>query len=176
MLTSDPTLDVVLRGLVLTALTMIWVVVLVRINGLRSFSKMTNFDFVMTVAVGSLLAGASQSTSWRPFLQTLVAMAALFLVQYSAARMRMASTTIARILQNQPVILMRNGVIIEKALVATRVSEEDLLAKLREANVLALSDVRAVILETTGDISVLHGEHLSERLLQGTRRVDLGAG
>lgn len=31
------------------------------------------------------------------------------------------------------------------------------------------SEVRAVVLETTGDISVLHGDHLSERLLKGVR-------
>lgn len=51
MFIADPTLDVLLRGLVLTTLSMVWVVMLVRVNGLRSFSKMTNFDFVMTVVV-----------------------------------------------------------------------------------------------------------------------------
>ena len=85
MFLSDPTFDVVIRGLVLTALAMCWVVILVRINGLRSFSKMTNFDFVMTVAVGSLLAGASQATKWLDFLQVLTGMMALFIVQYLTA-------------------------------------------------------------------------------------------
>ena len=58
MFTSFEQFDLVLRGLLLTAAGMIWIVLLVRIVGLRSFSKMTNFDFVMTVATGSLLAGA----------------------------------------------------------------------------------------------------------------------
>lgn len=40
MFTTDPLLDVLLRGLILTALAMCWVVLLVRVNGLRSFSKM----------------------------------------------------------------------------------------------------------------------------------------
>lgn len=39
------------------------------------------------------------------------------------------------------------------------VSQADLMAKLREANVLQLSQVKAVVFETTGDISVLHSEH-----------------
>ncbi len=171
MFMNDPTLDVLLRGLILTALAMVWIVVLVRINGLRSFSKMTNFDFVMTVAVGSLLAGASQSTDWVGFVQTLTAMAALFLVQYLTARLRKASDTFESLMQNQPVVLMRDGEIIDKALAETRVARDDLIAKLREANVLDFSEVRAVILETTGDISVLHGATCSEQLLQGTRRV-----
>ena len=33
----------------------------------------------------------------------------------------------------------------------------DLLAKLREANVLSFHQVHAVVMETTGDVSVLHG-------------------
>lgn len=172
MFTAEPILDVLLRGLVLTALAMLWVVLLVRVNGLRSFSKMTNFDFVMTVAVGSLLAGASQSTSWMAFAQTLVAMAALFVVQYLAARLRKASSRFASLMQNQPIVLMRDGKIIEEALVETRVARDDLIAKLREANALDFSKVRAVILETTGDVSVLHGEACAEELLQGTARVD----
>ena len=78
MFVSDTTLDVILRGLALTAIAMFWVVLLVRINGLRSFSKMTSFDFVMTVAIGSLLASASQVSNWQSYLQAIVAMATLF--------------------------------------------------------------------------------------------------
>jgi len=87
MFSASPTLDLICRGLFLTTMVMVWVVLLVRINGLRSFSKMTNFDFVMTVAVGSLLASASQTTTWEAFLQAMVAMAALFIVQSVSARL-----------------------------------------------------------------------------------------
>lgn len=172
MFIENPTVDPLLRGLILTVLAMVWVVILVRVNGLRSFSKMTNFDFVMTVAVGSLLAGASQSTGWTTFAQTLAAMAALFLVQHLTARLRKASSTFESLIQNRPVVLMRDGRIIEEALVETRVARDDLIAKLREANVLDLSEVRAVILETTGDVSVLHGESCADDLLQGTKPVE----
>ena len=171
MFTSYPMLDVILKGLLLTAMGMVWVVVLVRINGLRSFSKMTNFDFVMTVAVGSLLASASQTNNWEAFLQAMLAMAPLFLVQSVTARMRRQSDTIEAEMQNTPVILLRNGQIIESALAETRVARSDLMAKLREANVLDIQQVKAVVLETTGDISVLHGHHCADEILEGTRSI-----
>ena len=171
MFTSYPMLDVILKGLLLTAMGMVWVVVLVRINGLRSFSKMTNFDFVMTVAVGSLLASASQTNNWEAVLQAMIAMATLFLVQSVTARMRRQSDTIEAVMQNTPVILMRNGQIIESALAETRVARSDLMAKLREANVLDIQQVKAVVLETTGDISVLHGHHCADEILEGTRSI-----
>ena len=132
---------------------------------------MTNFDFVMTVAMGSLLAGASQSSEWTGLLQTLTAMASLFAVQYLVALLRQRSTTLDELVQNRPVILMKNGVILHDALKETRVRKEDLIAKLREANALDLSRVQAVILETTGDISVLHGAACDEMLTQGVREI-----
>ncbi|HDZ81761.1 MAG TPA: DUF421 domain-containing protein [Roseobacter sp.] len=171
MFFDDAILDALARGALLSALGLFWVIFLVRIVGLRSFSKMTNFDFVMTVAMGSLLAGASQSSEWTGLLQTLTAMASLFAVQYLVALLRQRSTTLDELVQNRPVILMKNGVILHDALKETRVRKEDLIAKLREANALDLSRVQAVILETTGDISVLHGAACDEMLTQGVREI-----
>lgn len=169
MFVSQPTLDTILRGGILATLAIVWVVTLVRVNGLRSFSKMTSFDFVMTVAMGSLVASSSQSTNWSTFLRASVSMAALFLVQFSAAFARESSNKLKRIMQNEPVILMQDGVIFDDALAKTRVSRDDLIAKLRGANVRDFQSVHAVILETTGDISVLHGGSFSDDLHQGTR-------
>lgn len=42
------------RGLVLTALALLWTILLVRVVGLRAFSKMTASDFLATIAAGSL--------------------------------------------------------------------------------------------------------------------------
>lgn len=67
---------------------------------------------------------------------------------------------------------MENGKFSEPALQLTRVAREDVLAKIRKANALELSEVRAVILENTGDISVLHGAEVDERILEGVRRVE----
>lgn len=169
MFAADPMLDAILRGTILAALGLVWVVALVRVVGLRSFSKMTSFDFVMTVAMGSLLGGAAQATGWTALVQVLAAMTALFAVQWFAAVLRKSSALMERVIQNEPVILMRDGRFIDHALARTRVAKTDVLAKLREANVLAIGDVRAVVLETTGNISVLHGERLEEAVLEGVR-------
>ena len=164
-------LDIAARGILLAVAAILWVVVLVRINGLRSLSKMTNFDFVMTVALGSLVAGAAQASDWKAFAQAMVAMAGLFLVQFLAAQIRKSSDRAEDAMQNDPVFLMRNGEFCDAALKDTRVAKSDLIAKLREANVLDYGQVRAVVLETTGDVSVLHGDHLDETLIENVKRV-----
>jgi uncharacterized membrane protein YcaP (DUF421 family) len=171
MIFEDTAPDVLARGILLSFLGLVWVIAVVRVIGLRTFSKMTAFDFVATVATGSLLAGATQARDWPGFFQPTLAIAALLGAQFVFARIRRSSSVAEELLQNDPVLLMENGVIDEEALRVTRVARSDLIAKLREANVLRLSDVRAVVLETTGDISVLHGDDLDPSLLQGVQRI-----
>ncbi len=169
MIFEQTWLDTLVRGFLLAVASLCWIVVLIRINGLRSLSKMTNFDFVMTIALGSLVASASQSSDWNGFVQALVAMAALFFVQWLAARLRRRFPAFEEASQNTPTLLMRDGGFLDAALERTRVSRSEIVAKLREANVLDISKVRAVVLETTGDVSVLHGSGLEEVLLEGVR-------
>jgi len=146
------------------------IIVYCRITGLRSFSKMSTSDFAMTVAVGSLFASTISSPQ-PSLLLGLFALALLFLGQWLLARVRQRFSKIQTLTDNQPLLLMRGEEILEDNLRAAGVAKTDLVAKLREANVLDFGQVRAVVFETTGDISVLHsGEasrELSPDLLEG---------
>ena len=159
------------RGLLLTAIAVLWTVLLVRIVGLRSFSKMTSFDFVTTIATGSLIAQAGTRDEWMAFLQCLTAIAGVFAVQYALARLRQRWNAMRRILTNRPVLLMEEGKFLEKAMTASRVSRSSVLEKLRAANVTDFSEIRAVVLETTGNISVIHGDALDRRLIEEVDRL-----
>lgn len=149
------------------------VILYTRIAGLRSFSKMSSFDFAMTVAIGSIIA-TTVLTSDPPLLQAAAALAALYLLQLGVARLRVRFDSVGRTVDNQAVLLMQDGRIIEDAMRTAAVTRSDLIAKLREANVLRLDQVRAVVLETTGDISVLHADDGDDRplddvILEGVR-------
>lgn len=142
------------------------VVAVVRLNGLRTFSKMSSFDFAVTVAAGSILA--SVAVGGAGILTGLVALVVVIGAQRVVAMLR-RERQFERVVDNTPVLLMANGEMLEDRMLETRVTSADLRAKLREANVLDISEVRAVVLETTGDISVLHGSSLDASLLQGVR-------
>ena len=170
MFFEETWLDVAARILVLSVIGLVWVTLVIRVIGLRSLSKMTNFDFVVTIASGSLLAGAVQATEWPAYAQALGALAALFALQFLVAKLRRSSESFEQAIQNGPIFLMWQGQFIEEALDTSRVARDDVVAKLREANVLEMSKVRAVVLETTGDISVLHGDVLEDELVEGIDR------
>ncbi|RVT82298.1 DUF421 domain-containing protein [Rhodobacteraceae bacterium CCMM004] len=153
-----------------TAVAVAVVIALTRIVGLRSFSKMSAFDFAATVAVGSILAAIVTDPDG-DLAVTLGALAALFAVQAVVGWARRASGRVEAAVDNRPLILMRDGEILEDNLTAGGVTLGDLKGKLREANALDRSRVRAVVLETTGDISVLHGDGPDVGwLLEGLRR------
>ncbi|MEZ4501811.1 MAG: DUF421 domain-containing protein [Dehalococcoidia bacterium] len=149
-------------------------IVLTRLNGLRSFARLSAFDFAMTVAVGSALASAI--ITGRPsVLDAVVAFTLLFALQHLVARLRLAVPGVANLVDNAPLLLVDEGRFIEAHLREGRVTETDVWAALRRAGVWHLTDVRAVVLETTGDISVIRNavgrsEHFDERLLTGVRR------
>ena len=129
------------------------VILLARLQGLRSFSKMAPHDFATTVAIGSVLAGTAMSSI--PLFQGLMALTGLFLAQWLYQRWRMRGG--ARFVDNDPVLLMRGTHVQWEALESAGVTVDDLRSKLREANVLSYDQVRAVVMESTGDIAVLHG-------------------
>jgi len=165
--TDITTLEIILRILILAPSTLIWVVVMVRVVGLRTFSKMTAFDFVATIATGSLMANAATVSSWSAYWQAIGAMVVILLTQAAMALWRKRTEIASEILENEPIFLFKEGVWYEEALKKSRTTKADIWGKIREANALSLSDVRAVILETTGDVSVLHGDTLSEEILTG---------
>ena len=63
------------------------VILFTRIAGKRSFSKMSSFDFAMTVAIGSILASTILNSSVS-LLEGVVGLAAVYLLQISIAYLR----------------------------------------------------------------------------------------
>jgi len=172
---------------IMTSLPATWMVVLkaigiyvalvlfTRMAGLRSFSKMSSFDFAITVAFGSILASAMLAKN-PPLLQSIVGLATLFALQSVVSRLRTRFDAVAGTVDNAPLLIMAGPEILHDNLQAAHMTEDDLYAKLREANVTRWEQVRAVVMESTGDVSVLHAEPgdppLDTELLHGVRHAE----
>jgi uncharacterized membrane protein YcaP (DUF421 family) len=133
---------------------------------------MSSFDFAVTVAIGSLMA-STILTKNPPLFQAIVAMGALFIIQIGVARFR-ESGMVRNLVDNKPILLMDGSQMLEENMRKAQVTRNDLLAKLREANVTRFTQIKAVVMETTGDVSVLHhhdeSHALEEILLEDVRR------
>lgn len=146
-----------------------------RIAGLRSFSKMSSFDFAITVAFGSVVASTILAKD-PPLLQSVVGLGALYGIQMIVSNLRGSSTVMSKLVDNQPLLLMRGTDIIEENLKEAKVTHDDLRAKLREANVTQMHQIHAVVMEATGDIAVMHNDDpdhkLDDELLKSVRGWD----
>ncbi|QOD59599.1 DUF421 domain-containing protein [Polaribacter haliotis] len=130
------------------------IIILTKIFGKRSFSKMSSFDFACTIAIGSVIASTLISKSVS-LLEGVFGLLVIYSLQNGTAYLRRYKH-FRSVVDNKPLFLMIREEILWDNLKKARVTEGDLRAKLREANVIELSEVKAVIFETTGDISVLH--------------------
>ena len=82
----------------------------------------------------------------------------------------------SRAVMNGNELVMAGPEILHENLKNVRMTENDLYAKLRQANVTRRDQIRAVVMETTGDVSVLHadpdGQPLEDELLYGVENAD----
>ena len=150
------------------------ILVYTRVTGLRSFSKMSASDFVMTLAVGSIFASII-SMSTPTLVIGLTALASLFLGQWLLALLRLKFTWFSKLVDNEPLLLMYGDTILEAHLQKANVTRADIYGKLREANAMNFEQVRAVIFETTGDISVIHTKDSETKLEPEIFRNVIGA-
>ncbi len=144
---------VVLSSIVTYAVILLYT----RISGLRSFSKMSASDFAMTVAVGSLFASTISSSTPTLFIG-IAALGCLFAGQSALAILRQQIPWLSQLIDNEPLLLMVGGEMIEENLRKANVTRSDVYGKLRESNAFSYDQVLAVVFETTGDISVIHSE------------------
>jgi uncharacterized membrane protein YcaP (DUF421 family) len=65
------------------------------------------------------------------------------------------SATIRRLVKSEPALLLHQGQLLRGAMMAERVTEEEIRAAVRAQGVGTLEDVAVVVLETDGSLTVL---------------------
>ncbi len=125
-----------------------------RLMGLRSFSKLSSHDFAMTVGIGSILASTILSDT-PSLLQGLFAVAVLFLIQGLVSVIRRRIKPLKSLIDNQAIILMAHGEYFSDNLKEANLTTSDVQEVLRKNGIKSKTEVFAVIMETTGDMSVI---------------------
>ena len=132
----------------------LFIIIITRVVGLRSFTTFSSFDFLITLSMGALLASTVVSREVA-LLEGFVAIFTLFVLQIGVSLTRARWGWVKKVIDNQPTLLMENGQVLHDNLRAVRITEDELRAKLRGSNVYNYSQVKAVVLESSGDVSIL---------------------
>jgi len=143
-----------LRVVISVPLIYIAVIAFVRASGKRTTGQMNGFDWIVTVAMGSLVASAISSRSV-PLVDALLSIALLLVLQYAVTYTVRRSDTLAGLVKSEPRLLVRDGRFLPRALDAERMAEGEILSAVRGQGIASLDDVAAVVLETDATISVI---------------------
>ncbi|MGR2752005.1 DUF421 domain-containing protein [Agromyces arachidis] len=136
-------------------------VVVIRISGKRTLSRLNAFDLLVTVALGSTLATIilSADTSFAEGVTALVVLCGLqFVVAFATSRL----PRLRRIVTAEPTLILRDGVIDHDALRRHRLDESELLQAVRRSGRGDVASVGAVVLETDGRMSVIPKAQLGD--------------
>lgn len=146
--------DQILRLLVIGPLAYASMVFLLRISGKRTLSKMNAFDFVVTIALGSVLAATLTDGSLA--LSTgVTAMAVLIFSQLLITALSVRVGWVERVVKADPSLVVLHGRLLEDAMRRSRVTEAEIAAAVREAGKASVDQVEAVVLETDGTFAVI---------------------
>ena len=144
-------MDSVLRGMAMYAV--VWLIM--RLTGRRTFAQMTAFDFILLLIVGE---STQQALLGDDFSVTNGALVVLTLVAIDVLLSKLSSTWnwFDRVLDGLPILIVKNGKILDDRLKKERVTEQEILHSAREWHGLEnMDDVKHAVLDQSGGISVV---------------------
>ena len=129
-------------------------VLVLRLSGKRTLSQLNAFDFVVTVALGSTLATILLSKDVA-LVEGVAALALLAGLQYLVAIVssRWPVTRVA--ITSRPTLLLFEGRVRSDALRRHRLTVSELRQAIRMQGVGDVAQVKAVVLETNGTMSII---------------------
>ncbi len=144
----------IVRVLLVGAAAYVWLVLVLRVSGKRTLSKLNAFDLVVTVSLGSTLATVLLSSSVS-FAEGATALALLAGLQFVVAATTSKRPRGRSVVTAQPSLLLRDGEMLTHVLDEQRVTEAEVRQAVRSTGSGDLSQVAAVVLESDGTLSVV---------------------
>jgi uncharacterized membrane protein YcaP (DUF421 family) len=137
-----------------SALAFVAVVAILRLVGQQALAKMSGFDVVFTVTLGSVVAtvAVTKDVSLSEGLTALVTMLAL---QEIVRRLQSRSLTVHHVVRQAPRVVLWKGELLEDRLREIGVSADEVRAAVRKGGYRSLSEVLVVVLENDGEWSVV---------------------
>lgn len=148
------TWDSFIRIVTVGVLAYIGLMVFLRTSGKRTLTKLNAFDLVVTVALGSTLATVLMDSSISLW-EGLTAFAVLIVLQYLITFTAVRSSWFNDLIKSEPRLLFLEGEFLKQAMRKERVKDIEIMQAIRNSGEGDLQNIKAVILETDGSMSVI---------------------
>lgn len=142
------------RTLIIAVLTYPVLILMLRVSGKRTLSKMNMFDFIVTIALGSTVATILLNSDIA-YAEGLTALAILILLQYIVTWLSVRSSGFNKIIKGEPRLLYYKGAFIGEAMRKERMNEDEIRQAVRKNGKASFEKIEAVVLETDGSLTVV---------------------
>lgn len=130
------------------------VLVYVRILGKKQFGELTFFNYVTGVSLGNIAGDMVVHKDIKP-LDGFVGVTLWAALTFTLGYISLKSSKAKRIINGEPSIVIKNGVILHDILASHRINMDDLSMLLRTQSIFSIKDVDYAIIEPNGQLSVL---------------------
>src|SRR3954469_7884558 len=143
-------MDLVFR----TTFVFLLILVVTRAVGRRELGQMEPFDFILLIVIGDLIQqGVTQSDE--SLTGTTIVISTLCLLTVGTAYLSFRFRRLRPLLEGDPIVLIADGKVQERALHRQRITDDELASEARQQSIGSLADVRYAILESSGKISFI---------------------
>lgn len=136
-----------------TLFAYISVLIVLRLMGKREIGKLSIFDLVVSIMMADLAVLVIEDEKVS-LIRGITPILVLMITQISLSFITLKNKRIRELVEGRPVILIKNGKIMDNEMKKQRYSIDDLLTQVREKSISSIAEVDMAILETSGKLSV----------------------
>lgn len=152
-------------------LVYLFLVVAVRLAGRRELAQLNSFDLVVLMMLANTVQNATIGND-NSMVGGLIGVSALLLVNYAVTRVLYQHPRLDRVIEGEPVVLVRDGRVLRERLAQQAITEGELMEAIRKQGLGSVDQVAQVVLETGGVISVVPRMTTEARLHRLDQRLD----
>lgn len=142
------------RIVLMTVMVYVLVVMVTKVSGKRSTSQLNNFDWIVTVMIGSLGASTILLKDI-PFIEGVSSILVLYLLQFLVTKYASISPQFSNFILSEPRIVFYQGQFLPEAMRAERLTRQELECAMRSEGVNRLEDVEAIVFESDAQLTII---------------------
>lgn len=136
------------------ALLFVVIVVLIRLLGKRATGQMSNFDWMISITVGSLAASGILLKEVS-LADVILAIAIIGFLQWGTAWLASRSEWFENLVRAKPRLLVHKGELLEEDMRRERISRHEIYSYLRSKGLVSPDEANWVVLENDGTMTVI---------------------
>ncbi|MBH0086705.1 DUF421 domain-containing protein [Psychrobacter sp. SCQQ22] len=142
------------RIVLTTVMIYVFIVLITKISGKRSTSQLNNFDWVVTVMIGSLGASTILLKDI-PFVEGASSILVLYVLQFLVTKYASISTPFSSFILSEPRIVFYQGQFLPDAMRDERLTRQEIECAMRSEGMNSFDDIEAIVFESDAQLTII---------------------